>query len=419
MAFNIKKFFEGIKIVPKTTGSTIDETGELEVINSTGKLNYRNDTQATPVSPVVTEAHSATLTLKTIDGSSNTLQNIGLSSLKTELANANKVIRRSALGVVESGNSVPNSSEIVTTDASQVLTNKTLTSPTVNNPTINTITGAAATTLTVQSATNQNVVITGTGTGKVEIEGFPIEAVSANLVNLGAQPAPYRADFKSNLKLSSRLSGKATLNVDSGSNVNLQNPDALIVKLTSASLSTVSFIQKDLTFALSEFPNQLFILHNATGNNVLINNDAVGAPASSAPIITGTGNNLLLQDDTSLWLYYDIDVNKWIVVGGTGAGGGLPVDYNIPSTVIDWTQGDTQYQLISSNTTYTFSNALNGQTILVIIKNTGVNDITLTFPTALKSGVLNNIVSPGKENIYTFVKSNNKFYVSVIPDFSL
>ena len=76
--FGIKKFLNGLKIVPKTATSA-DSKGELEVINSTGKLGYHNGTS---VSPVVTESHSATLTNKTIDADSNTITNIRFNNIK-------------------------------------------------------------------------------------------------------------------------------------------------------------------------------------------------------------------------------------------------------------------------------------------------------------------------------------------------
>jgi hypothetical protein len=76
-------------------------------------------------STIVTTDASQTLTGKTIDGDNNTVQDLALSTLKTVLGDADKVIRRDASGVVISGNSLPNSSTIVTTDASQTLTSKT------------------------------------------------------------------------------------------------------------------------------------------------------------------------------------------------------------------------------------------------------------------------------------------------------
>lgn len=69
MAINIKSFLQGLRIFPKS-GSTISVQGEMEVDSATSKLNFHNGTTA---SPMVTEAHSATLTNKTIDGASNTL----------------------------------------------------------------------------------------------------------------------------------------------------------------------------------------------------------------------------------------------------------------------------------------------------------------------------------------------------------
>jgi hypothetical protein len=95
-----------------------------------------------------------------------------------------------------------------------------------------------------------------------------------------------------------------------------------------------------------------------------------------------------------------------------------PVDYNIPALDIDWTLGDTFYKLISSNSTFTFSNTITAKTITVCLKNTGASNIVVTFPTVLTSGILNVTIQPNKENVYTFVKSNGKIYAAVISDMS-
>ncbi|MEO0271677.1 MAG: hypothetical protein ABIM30_01135 [candidate division WOR-3 bacterium] len=122
MANDIRKFVKGVGITP-TTSSPINEKGELRVNDADGKLRYHNGTSE---SAVVTESHAATLTNKTIDGDDNTLQDISLSSLKVEAGDANKVIRRDASGSVISGNDLPNSSPILTTDSTQTITNKTI-----------------------------------------------------------------------------------------------------------------------------------------------------------------------------------------------------------------------------------------------------------------------------------------------------
>lgn len=83
MAFNFKVFWQGLRIKPKTA-STADSKGDLEVIDSTGKLNYHN---GTTVSPVVTEAHPATLTNKAIDADNNTISELEVDNLKAGVLN--------------------------------------------------------------------------------------------------------------------------------------------------------------------------------------------------------------------------------------------------------------------------------------------------------------------------------------------
>lgn len=59
---SFKKFLEGIKILPKTT-STVSSAGEIDFDTTNNKLNVHNGSSA---SPLVTEAHTATLTNKTL-----------------------------------------------------------------------------------------------------------------------------------------------------------------------------------------------------------------------------------------------------------------------------------------------------------------------------------------------------------------
>lgn len=83
------------------------------------------------------------------------------------------------------------------------------------------------------------------------------------------------------------------------------------------------------------------------------------------------------------------------------------------STNVDWSLNTIFYDIIAANKTYTFSNVSEGLIVVLTVKNTSGSTITLTFPTLLGSSTTLNVLS-NKENVYTFIRSNNKTYVTVL-----
>jgi hypothetical protein len=79
---NIRKFLEGIGIIPKTT-STADTAGEMEVLDSDNRLRYHDGTS---VKVVTLNDSTDTLTNKTIDADSNTITNIENADIKSGAA---------------------------------------------------------------------------------------------------------------------------------------------------------------------------------------------------------------------------------------------------------------------------------------------------------------------------------------------
>lgn len=75
---------------------------------------------------LVLQNKAQTLANKTIDGDDNTVQDLPVTALKTVVGDANKVLRRDASGVPQSGNALPDSAQLVTISATQNITNKTL-----------------------------------------------------------------------------------------------------------------------------------------------------------------------------------------------------------------------------------------------------------------------------------------------------
>lgn len=88
MATNFKTIWNGVKLKAKSI-LTSDTKGEMEVDETSGKLNYHNGTSR---SPVVTEVHTATVTNKTIDADNNTISNLEVDNLKTGVLNTSTTI---------------------------------------------------------------------------------------------------------------------------------------------------------------------------------------------------------------------------------------------------------------------------------------------------------------------------------------
>jgi hypothetical protein len=284
MALNFRKFIEGLRIVPKAA-STASEKGDLDVVSGSGKLNYHNGTSA---SPVVTEDHSAILTNKTIDGDNNTVQDLALGSLKTVLTDADKVIRRDAAGIVVSGNALPNSSQIVTLDSSDTLTNKTLTTPIVNTS----ITGGVSGSLTVQSASNQNLSLQAQGTGVVQLESLSIDA---NTVTGGA--AALVIQSASNQNLSLQAQGTGVVQLESLS------VDANTITGGAATLTVQSASNENLTLQSQGTGNVSIQSSGSTGvtiESVIVNSNTItGGTGSALTIQSDSNQNVILQGQGS------------------------------------------------------------------------------------------------------------------------
>lgn len=121
-------------------------------------------------SDVVTLDAPQTLSNKNLSGTNNTFSNIPLSSLAQDPGNPDRVIRRDGSGNVITGNQIPNNSPIVTTDATQTLTNKSyenarLTQQVYHEVQVNsTLTGANATLFPDASV----VILTNSGLTSIE-----------------------------------------------------------------------------------------------------------------------------------------------------------------------------------------------------------------------------------------------------------
>ncbi len=308
MATSFRKFLEGLRIIPKSA-STASEKGDLDVTDSSGKLNYHNGTSA---SPVVTEDHQATLTNKTLTSpvlntpTADTITGIAGGALTVQSAsNQNLSLQAQGIGTV--------SLESLTIDA-------------------NTVTGGAAA-LTVQSASNQNITVQAQGTGNLSLQAagtgvVQLESLSidANTVTGGAaaltiqsasnQNLIVQAQGSGELRLSSATAATSTLSLNAqtdaattGSNATVATPTKSYIQLTNGSLASIDAIP-------AGGDGQVVVLSNRTGNTVVVNNETGGTAANR--ILTGTGGAIALDNNASLTLLYNSTASRWMIVGGVG-----------------------------------------------------------------------------------------------------
>jgi len=82
----------------------------------------------------------------------------------------------------------------------------------------------------------------------------------------------------------------------------------------------------------------------------------------------------------------------------------------IPALNIDWLNGGIYTKDISANSTFTFSNATDGQNIIFCLTNTTATDLTLSWPVELKGADLT--LPANKTKLFTFIKIGSSIYSS-------
>jgi hypothetical protein len=85
---------------------------------------------------------------------------------------------------------------------------------------------------------------------------------------------------------------------------------------------------------------------------------------------------------------------------------------------VDWAIGNTHHKTLGANSTITFANATDGQTIQVFLTNTASN-YTVTWPTVVWTGGVAPTMTVGaKTDAYTFAKVGSTIYGSAVQDMS-
>lgn len=89
-------------------------------------------------------------------------------------------------------------------------------------------------------------------------------------------------------------------------------------------------------------------------------------------------------------------------------------------TNIDWSKGNTFYKVIESDITFTFSNDVDLQTIVIGLEQGGAGSYSITWPPGIKwpnATIPTPTPTLGKTDVYTFVRMNGVIHGNVIQNF--
>jgi hypothetical protein len=112
--------------------------------------------------------------------------------------------------------------------------------------------------------------------------------------------------------------GSTVTNATGGVISNLSTTDNRLIRFTAA--STIDSLAGGLS-AGNSLPRELLIV-NATGGSLIVKNEGSGTAANR--ILTGTGADVTLTANATVYLRYDSAASRWLMIGGpaTGTGGG-------------------------------------------------------------------------------------------------
>jgi len=147
------------------------------------------------------------------------------------------------------------------------------------------------------------------------------EAISALDAALAATDASISGVFASNNTWTGDQVFQGSVDYDysndntSGADVLLSVPGKTILRLTNGALESISGIE-------SPAATRLLVIENRTGTAVVLKNDDNVTVDATEIIRTGVNNDITIQHQSAINLFYDVEESEWQVVGGSGSGGG-------------------------------------------------------------------------------------------------
>lgn len=298
MAFNFKKFWEGLRIVPKTT-STADEMGDLEVIDSTGKLGYHN---GSTVSNVVTENHDATLANKDLVDSTTRIVDFDDDTIAIEFDAEGTTATKTTIVSSQTEDRILTLPDTTDTIAVQSDVDERISGPasSVDNqiPRFDGTTGKIAQGSAIR-ITDAGIIEPHTTDADLSIQGNNL-----GKVNIGGGVGVATSGRESN-----------SFTIPSGASVvgNLVLDPSKNIRLNSSTISPVDMIEAQLAGVTSMINGMEINLINVSGADIIFNH--LSGATASRQINTGTGAAVTLRNGDSISLVYNGNEEKWQLIG--------------------------------------------------------------------------------------------------------
>lgn len=175
-------------------------------------------------------------------------------------------------------------------------------------------------------------------------------------------------------------------NSQSGSNVTLTSLSSSVIRVTSGTLVSIGGLQA------GSF-NQVIALFNATGNDVVIQEDA--AAIASDGILTGTGADFSFVADSAVLFIRDVTTSRWRMIGGGGGGSGGG------ALVVTGTRSSPQS--ISASGGIAFTGDDPRQLWFISGAASGINDITANPQVASGVSIGQELILVGRSNDNTIL----------------
>jgi len=110
---------------------------------------------------------------------------------------------------------------------------------------------------------------------------------------------------------------------------NLTNPYAIISSagvINNLDTTSNNYVKLSVSTGLTGIvaptgSKNVLVLTNTNSSDLIVSNES-GSSSANNRIITGTGSNLTVASNATIFLLYDIDSSRWRIIGGSGGGGG-------------------------------------------------------------------------------------------------